>query len=163
MSGPPRPPPNYLPTQQQQQQQHQQIRSNTLPSFPPPGLSDIHPPSFEMDDGSGLQSFAASPEEWEEGSPGPPGSKVKVTGAGADRKPIATRRRVVQSCSECRRRKIKCDKKWVGLCFASSRGGLVTDPSGSRVVSGISQEERICLADEQDRVYFGRTRPSVTK
>ena len=26
-------------------------------------------------------------------------------------KPVATRRRVVQSCSECRRRKIKCDKK----------------------------------------------------
>lgn len=28
-----------------------------------------------------------------------------------ERKPHATRRRVVQSCSECRRRKIKCDKK----------------------------------------------------
>lgn len=31
--------------------------------------------------------------------------------AARDRKPVATRRRVVQSCSECRRRKIKCDKK----------------------------------------------------
>lgn len=30
---------------------------------------------------------------------------------GDSRKPHATRRRVVQSCSECRRRKIKCDKK----------------------------------------------------
>ena len=28
-----------------------------------------------------------------------------------NRKPHATRRRAVQSCSECRRRKIKCDKK----------------------------------------------------
>ncbi|WVQ69581.1 uncharacterized protein L199_007801 [Kwoniella botswanensis] len=35
-----------------------------------------------------------------------------------ERKPHATRRRVVQSCSECRRRKIKCDKKFpCGPCI----------------------------------------------
>lgn len=41
------------------------------------------------------------------------GALVAVSGAGSGRKrrPHATRRRVVQSCSECRRRKIKCDKK----------------------------------------------------
>jgi hypothetical protein len=53
------------------------------------------------------------------GSPGKYRSMTAGTGTGGgmamgmgiDRKPIATRRRVVQSCSECRRRKIKCDKK----------------------------------------------------
>ncbi|BEI90346.1 uncharacterized protein CcaverHIS019_0304160 [Cutaneotrichosporon cavernicola] len=35
-----------------------------------------------------------------------------------EKKPHATRRRVVQSCSECRRRKIKCDKKFpCGPCI----------------------------------------------
>lgn len=34
-----------------------------------------------------------------------------LTATGKKRRPHATRRRVVQSCSECRRRKIKCDKK----------------------------------------------------
>jgi hypothetical protein len=64
--------------------------------------------------------FAASPEEWDDlddnGRLSPPPS---LLGGGAaasmknekERKPVATRRRVVQSCSECRRRKIKCDKK----------------------------------------------------
>jgi hypothetical protein len=36
---------------------------------------------------------------------------AKGLAAGIKKKPFATRRRVVQSCSECRRRKIKCDKK----------------------------------------------------
>jgi hypothetical protein len=35
----------------------------------------------------------------------------KEPAAGTKKKPFAARRRVVQSCSECRRRKIKCDKK----------------------------------------------------
>jgi len=41
------------------------------------------------------------------------GDGVKRGGKDKDKKdkPVATRRRVVQSCSECRRRKIKCDKK----------------------------------------------------
>jgi len=39
------------------------------------------------------------------------GDRDKSTPVDKDRKPHATRRRVVQSCSECRRRKIKCDKK----------------------------------------------------
>lgn len=53
---------------------------------------------------------AMSPEEDDEGhdsargtSP-PPEAKEK-------KKTQGTRRRVVQSCSECRRRKIRCDKK----------------------------------------------------
>ncbi|ORX35880.1 fungal-specific transcription factor domain-domain-containing protein [Kockovaella imperatae] len=38
-----------------------------------------------------------------------------------ERKPHATRRRIVQSCSECRRRKIKCDKKFpCGPCILRS-------------------------------------------
>ncbi|WVF69491.1 hypothetical protein IAT40_004268 [Kwoniella sp. CBS 6097] len=50
-------------------------------------------------------------------SPGP-GSSSKEK---KERKPHATRRRVVQSCSECRRRKIKCDKKFpCGPCILRS-------------------------------------------
>jgi hypothetical protein len=70
----------------------------------------------------GLQSFAASPEEWDSelqtvagagggGSPGKWKASTWDREFTPDKKPIATRRRVVQSCSECRRRKIKCDKK----------------------------------------------------
>ncbi|OCF33762.1 nuclear protein [Kwoniella heveanensis CBS 569] len=48
-------------------------------------------------------------------SPGPSSKDKK------ERKPHATRRRVVQSCSECRRRKIKCDKKFpCGPCILRS-------------------------------------------
>jgi hypothetical protein len=50
-------------------------------------------------------------EEEHEETPGP--KEVKK-----EKKPHATRRRVVQSCSECRRRKIKCDKKFpCGPCI----------------------------------------------
>nr|XP_018265162.1 nuclear protein [Kwoniella dejecticola CBS 10117]OBR87320.1 nuclear protein [Kwoniella dejecticola CBS 10117] len=50
-------------------------------------------------------------------APSPAGDKGSGS-AKKERKPHATRRRVVQSCSECRRRKIKCDKKFpCGPCI----------------------------------------------
>lgn len=58
---------------------------------------------LEEDDDNDVESHAS------------PGAGVGSSGVAKDkmkeRKPHATRRRVVQSCSECRRRKIKCDKK----------------------------------------------------
>ncbi|KAK8847674.1 hypothetical protein IAR55_005533 [Kwoniella newhampshirensis] len=63
-----------------------------------------------LDDGPG---DAGSPSH---GGGGGSGAKAKK-----ERKPHATRRRVVQSCSECRRRKIKCDKKFpCGPCILRS-------------------------------------------
>ncbi|ORY21258.1 hypothetical protein BCR39DRAFT_569954 [Naematelia encephala] len=59
------------------------------------------------------QSEHMSPEEYDEIEDHNSPTNPRGTGAGGkDRKPHATRRRVVQSCSECRRRKIKCDKKF---------------------------------------------------
>ncbi|WVQ80090.1 hypothetical protein IAT38_002191 [Cryptococcus sp. DSM 104549] len=61
-----------------------------------------------------------SPEEEDDGdelagSPPAPGKEKK------EKKAHGTRRRVVQSCSECRRRKIKCDKKFpCGPCILRS-------------------------------------------
>ena len=68
-------------------------RSNMLPTPEPADLS------VETDDDDGQPS---------------------ATTARKERKPVSQRRRVVASCSECRRRKIKCDKKYVDL-----RGSLV--------------------------------------
>ena len=67
-------------------------------------------PNIQSDDDDGDGSHFASP--------GAMGSRPSGGTGGADpkhRKPHAARRRVVQSCSECRRRKIKCDKKSVHI------------------------------------------------
>lgn len=107
---------------------HQQSYARPPMSMTIPSASEADDPSGRMNVNMGLQSFAASPEEWDGGElqtvqPGTgtgPGSPGRYTSKWEreftpDKKPVATRRRVVQSCSECRRRKIKCDKKWVCL------------------------------------------------
>ncbi|GMK56923.1 hypothetical protein CspeluHIS016_0307630 [Cutaneotrichosporon spelunceum] len=57
------------------------------------------------------QIIMSGEDEEQEETPGP--KEVKK-----EKRPHSTRRRVVQSCSECRRRKIKCDKKFpCGPCI----------------------------------------------
>lgn len=111
--------------------------------------------------GSGADSFAASPEEWDEledingGRQSPlqlaPGSAsgLRNNGSGKERKPIATRRRAVQSCSECRRRKIKCDKKWVVVAGPENLDLGRGMDCGGGVPSGMSSwtDTAISLAD----------------
>ena len=109
----------------------------SLPSFPqmfpPPSLP--HSPSRFIEREryeSHHASQTASPDELiDDDEPEPSSStgrrlpSVKLehglpAGGSGEKKP-ATRRRVVQSCSECRRRKIKCDKKFpCGPCILRS-------------------------------------------
>lgn len=65
----------------------------------------------------GHEIVAMSPEEDEEGHDSARGTSP-LHGPKEKKKAQGTRRRVVQSCSECRRRKIRCDKKFpCGPCI----------------------------------------------
>ncbi|KGB80065.2 nuclear protein [Cryptococcus deuterogattii R265] len=65
----------------------------------------------------GHEIVAMSPEEDEEGHDSARGTSP-LHGPKEKKKTQGTRRRVVQSCSECRRRKIRCDKKFpCGPCI----------------------------------------------
>ncbi|WVR04862.1 hypothetical protein IAU60_001874 [Kwoniella sp. DSM 27419] len=79
-------------------------------------------PATDTNDMGGVGSGEEEDELEELGDRGSPGFGPGSAGKEKkERKPHATRRRVVQSCSECRRRKIKCDKKFpCGPCILRS-------------------------------------------
>lgn len=87
-----------------------------MPAFPQLlHLKDEQSPYHRGSTGSDPANEYHSDEEDDNDSNASPGPATNGAQAPKDkvkeRKPHATRRRVVQSCSECRRRKIKCDKK----------------------------------------------------
>ncbi|WRT64492.1 uncharacterized protein IL334_001424 [Kwoniella shivajii] len=89
-----------------------------------------------------------------------------------ERKPHATRRRVVQSCSECRRRKIKCDKKFpCGPCILRSdqarchevgmaEKNVVASPNNLATTSELAVIAHRLDALEASLVKNGALRPS---
>ncbi|KAL7419070.1 hypothetical protein Q5752_005906 [Cryptotrichosporon argae] len=125
--GPPFPPgskPQPVPLQHPHAPHPHPHPHQSFPPFPQLlHLRDISPPSrsrsiLSTDTGGADDDLVAmSPEEED-------GDDLAAAGESKDkkeRKPHATRRRVVQSCSECRRRKIKCDKKFpCGPCILRS-------------------------------------------
>lgn len=94
-SGPPGPPMQLPPVQLHSTQNAGEVLSNNN--------SLVHSPEEEMeeDDPEADEDLLESKEEPQ--SPGAETGGVK----GKKRRPHSTRRRIVQSCSECRRRKIK--------------------------------------------------------
>ena len=74
--------------------------------------SIVQSPEEEGDDDLEEDELVEGKEE-PQSPPGPTGAVKKK------RRPHSTRRRIVQSCSECRRRKIRCTSSPIAFCILS--------------------------------------------